>query len=230
MISPFFNWLNQAQQRKLAIKKCKDPVLSAYLQAPLPDIESTINNAEIASLDFETTGLSAKQDKLLSIGLVQIKNGKIDLSTCWHQVINVEQELKNDNVIIHQITDSEKARGILLKQAFDRLLPKLAGKVILVHFAKIEREFLQQACVQLYGTKAPFIIIDTLEIARRYYDKQNQPYDPSQLRLNNLRNNFSLPAHPAHNALSDAIATAELFLAILSHWHQGRYTTVKLVL
>ena len=227
MLLPFFSWLPLEQQRKLALRKCDNNVLATYLRTPLADLDLPIKKIELASLDFETTGLNAKKDQLLSIGLVNIQAGKIDLSSSWHQVINIKGQLNNKNVVIHQITDDEKSRGMMLKQAFDQLLPRLAGKVVLVHFAQIEREFLQQACIQLYGTKAPFILIDTLEIACRYFKKRSQLNDPSQFRLNNLRRHFSLPAYPEHHALNDAIATAELFLAELNHWYQGTKTRLR---
>jgi DNA polymerase-3 subunit epsilon len=38
-----------------------------------------------------------------------------------------------------------------------------------------------------------------------------------ELRLDALRAAYNLPRYPAHNALSDALATAELFLALLQH-------------
>jgi DNA polymerase-3 subunit epsilon len=41
-------------------------------------------------------------------------------------------------------------------------------------------------------------------------------YDPSELRLTALRVKYGLPNHYAHNALNDAIATAELLLAQIS--------------
>ena len=89
----------------------------------------------------------------------------------------------------------------------------LAGKVMLVHFARIERQFLQQACIELYGMAPVFPIIDTLVIAKKKLDKRDVAYDPSELRLSALRAKYQLPNHYAHNALNDAIATAELLLA-----------------
>ncbi|MDH5396136.1 MAG: hypothetical protein OEW97_07655, partial [Gammaproteobacteria bacterium] len=42
------------------------------------------------------------------------------------------------------------------------------------------------------------------------------PYKSKDLRLFNLRKKLNMPVYKAHNALLDAIATAELFLAILN--------------
>ncbi len=88
---------------------------------------------------------------------------------------------------------------------------------MLVHFARIERQFLTQACLELYGMAPEFPIIDTLVIAKRQLDKRDVAYDPSELRLSNLRHKYQLPDHHGHNALNDAIATAELLLAQINN-------------
>ena len=58
-----------------------------------------------------------------------------------------------------------------------------------------------------------FPIIDTLTLAKRLLDRATIPYEPSQLRLFNLRDKYGLPQYGTHNALSDALATVELFFA-----------------
>lgn len=84
---------------------------------------------------------------------------------------------------------------------------------MLVHFARIERNFLQRACKQLWGIAPVFPIIDTLMIAKKRFDKRGLPYEPVELRLSTLRDKHKLPSHNAHNALNDALATAELLMA-----------------
>jgi len=94
------------------------------------------------------------------------------------------------------------------------LLDTLAGRAILVHHAAVERDFLNAACERLYGV--PFVgrFIDTEALARRAMERRQQPWRGTDLRLFNLRRAYRLPRYPAHNALSDALATAELFLAL----------------
>ena len=101
---------------------------------------------------------------------------------------------------------------------------------MLVHFARIEQQFLQQACIKLYGMAPDFPMIDTLAIAKRHLDKRDIAYDPSELRLNVLRAKYKLPEHHAHNALNDAIATAELFMAQMSKRNADNTLLLKDVL
>jgi DNA polymerase-3 subunit epsilon len=58
--------------------------------------------------------------------------------------------------------------------------------------------------------------IDTLDIAGRRLARSGQSPVPGSLRLGSLRRQHNLPRYPAHNALSDALSAAELFLALVS--------------
>jgi len=204
-------------KRKRLLKKATEGPLKDFLSVPFPSLETPIDTLPILAIDFETTGLDAKADKLLSVGFVAIESEQIKLNSCYHQIIKTKTKLEESNVIIHQITDAQKDQGQPLHIVVEQLLKALAGKVMLVHFARIERQFLQQACLELYGLAPDFPIIDTLVVAKRQLDKRDVAYDPSELRLSNLRHKYNLPEHHGHNALNDAIATAELLLAQINN-------------
>lgn len=204
-------------KRKRLLKKVPEGPLKDFLSVPFPSLETSFYNLPMLAVDFETTGLDAKTDKLLSVGFVMIEHEQIKLKSCYHQIIKTQTRLEESNVIIHQITDAQKEKGRPLNIVVEKLLKALAGKVMLVHFARIERQFLQQACFELYGFSPDFPIIDTLVIAKRQLDKRDVAYDPSELRLSKLRHKYQLPDHHGHNALNDAIATAELLLAQINN-------------
>jgi DNA polymerase-3 subunit epsilon len=210
----FFNrLLGYEARRKRLLKKVSKGALHDFLSVPFPSQETCLSELPILSVDFETTGLNAATDKLLSVGFVSIDKQQIKLGSCYHQIINTKHRLNADNVIIHHITDQQKSQGKSLRVVVDALLRALAGKVMLVHFAQIEKQFLRQACLELYGVSPPLMILDTLAMAKRKLDRRDIAYDPQELRLSALRHKHDLPNHFAHNALNDAIATAELLLA-----------------
>ncbi len=204
--------------------------LKDFLAVPFPEGNMPFDQVPILAVDFETTGLHAQHDKLLSVGYVAMQNNQIQLAHSYHQIINTQEQLQMENVLIHRITDSQKEQGQTLQFVVEKLLQALAGKVMLVHFARIEKQFLRQACRELYGMAPVFPIIDTLAIAKKRLDKHDVAYDPSELRLSNLRANYRLPVHFAHNALNDAIATAELLLAQISHQENNDKILLKQLL
>ena len=204
---------NYEKKRKRLLKKAREGAMRDFLSMPFPSPKESIDRIPILSVDFETTGLNPNKDQILSIGHIEINNSEIQLGSACHNIIQTQGALNEENVIIHQITDDIKARGQTLEHVIEKLLAAMAGKVMLVHFARIETKFLNAACIKLYGIAPVIPIIDTVILAKRRLDRQSVPYDPSELRLFNLRERYSLPRYKAHNALSDAIATAELFFA-----------------
>ena len=213
-----FSWLcGYEAKRKQQLKIAPEGALKDFLSVPFPVTDTSYSELIILAVDFETTGLHAINDKLLSVGFVTLKNNQIALGTSYHQVIKTVGDLHADNVLIHQITDDIKNQGQQLKLVVEELLAALAGKVMLVHFARIEKQFLTQACIELYGMAPVWPIIDTLMVEKRRMDTHDVAYDPSELRLSPLRHKYHLPEHHGHNALNDAIATAELLMAQISN-------------
>jgi DNA polymerase-3 subunit epsilon len=206
--------LSKEFRRKRALARATHPVMQEYLSASLPHRDTLGNALEIVSIDLETTGLDPKQDSLLSFGLVNLWHHSIQLKTAWHEIVRIQHNIPESSAVIHHITDDQAAEGTPLDILLPKLLQRLKGKVMLVHYADIEQNFLDAACRELYGS--PFIIstIDTLQLAQRLLSKRNHSTQPGDLRLFNLRPIFGLPMYKAHNALYDALATAELFLAI----------------
>lgn len=205
--------LGYEKQRQRLLKKAPEGPLKDYLSVPLPAMDSPISQVPILALDFETTGLNPKVDHILSAGYLTVEQDEIILGSAHHAIIDTDGALKEENVIIHQITDDKKALGQSLEQTVSDLLGALSGKIMLVHFAHIEKSFLNDACMRLYGMAPIYPIIDTFMLAKRRMDMKSAGYDPSELRLSNLRQSAKLPRYSAHNALTDAIATAELLLA-----------------
>jgi len=171
----------------------------------------------ILSLDFETTGLNPEQDRILSVGYIELRNSEVLLSTAVHKLIRPEQSISEESVVIHRITDDAAAFGKPLDEVIQELLGALSGKIMLAHHAAIETRFLTNACKRLYGMAPIFPVIDTLKLARQWYARRGKEHAHGDLRLFNLRERFGLPGYNAHNALSDAISTAELFLAQVEH-------------
>ena len=219
-----FDWLfthknHQYEKNRLALLKQidKGTALYDFLSVPMPPLSSTLSSVDIVSVDFETTGLNAEQDKLLSIGCVSMSGGQIQLGTCFHEIISIDQALCADNVAIHTITDTEIKNGLPLKQVLEQFLTLIAGKAILVHFNKIEREFFNKACLDLYGAAPTLPIIDTLWLAKKEFHRLGLTFEPQNLTLANLRKRAKLPFYQQHHALSDAIATAELYLTMVNN-------------
>lgn len=224
----FFNHLFAEYRRKQALKRqAKSSALKSYLSHSLPKGNEFIKELEFLVLDFETTGLNAMNDQIISMGYTVIKNLHVMPTTSTHILINPNKQLTEDNVSIHQLTDDELKEGVSLSHAMNVLLAEMTDRVVVVHFDAIEKGFINQACRALYQMRSlPMIMIDTLKIEQLKIRQTHGTIKPDGLRLYALREKYHLPRYKAHNAMQDAIATAELFLAQIDY--TGSVNSLKL--
>lgn len=213
--------------RKRLLHKLGPGPMRDYLSIPFPTRGSACKNIDLVALDLETTGLDADTDRILSVGLVPVRNGNILLEQAWYRVVQIGARIPEETAIIHRITDDASAQGAPLADILPEVLRRLAGKVMLAHHATVEMNFLGAACRKLYG--APFLVpvIDTQLIAKTQMQRRDIPYKAGDLRLFNLRDRYNLPRYAAHHALSDALATAELFLAMTAGSHAQKNCRLK---
>ncbi len=215
-------------QRKRLLAMTKSDVMKEYLSVPFPVASSCVDELDIMAIDFETTGLDKKNNSIVSTGCVCLKERAVLLSSACQQFVQVDVTLPESSVIVHGITDSQlENEAVSLGEAVVKLLQLLRGKVLLAHNASIEIGFLDQACKQLYGTGFVIPVIDTLFLAQRSFRRQGRMPEKNALRLFNLRREYGLPVYRAHDALMDAVATAELFLAMCSHLSPTRPLQLK---
>ena len=150
---------------------------------------------------------------MLSIGWVPVDGGRVDLSGAGHLGIGDAGDVGH-SATIHGITDDALAGGAAFEQVLGELLVALRGRVLLAHFARIETGFLGAACERFWGAGLPVEVVDTFELERRALGGGwDAASDPGALRLWAARARYGLPVYRAHEALTDALACAELYLA-----------------
>ncbi|PKR54994.1 exonuclease domain-containing protein [Thalassospira marina] len=198
--------------RRWIKKRAQGPLAQFYGITPVAP-ERRVSDIEFVAVDLETTGLNAKHDEIISIGWVLIRNRGVDFSSAHHSLVRPTRDVSESSAVIHGILDSHVAEAPDIDTILRQLLPILAGRVLLAHHAPIELGFLGRACKRLYGAPLQMPTVDTLVLGLRDIHRQGTPLKSGALKLQNLRKTHNLPPYRAHNALTDAIATAELFLA-----------------
>jgi len=204
--------------RKLLYWRSKSEVYKEYLSHPIASPSENIIDLEFIVLDLETTGLDPLKDNILSIGYTVIRNNRIVLSENVYQIIRQEKLMQSDNVAIHNITDAEARAGDELKSALLDLITALKGRVLVAHHAAIETGFLNAACEKIFSTPLVTRVVDTMALEMKKKQRRGAAIKANELRLFNIRKAYGLPRYKAHNALEDALSTAELFLAMLAKY------------
>jgi DNA polymerase-3 subunit epsilon len=220
------DWLADYRRSRL-LRQTNAGALLDYYRQPFVSRNQDCRKLELVALDLETTGLNSQQDQILSIGVVTLRQQQIELASAQHYLICPDRNIPEQSAMIHHITDDLAADGESLQTVLSKLLPQLTGKAMIAHHASIELQFLDRACHLLYGAGFMIPVIDTQNIARRTLERHNQIFKPEQLRLAECRQRYHLPRYRLHNALSDALATAELFLVQMAQYDQRKSIPLK---
>lgn len=206
------------RQRRKAQKLASQDSMRNYLSTAVPHPNQSAWQCGYLVLDLEMSGLDAEQDHILSAGWVAIENGQIRHDSAEHHyVANNESQLDlSESGPIHKISHTVLSSGIALNTVLDKLLRQLSNRVLVVHHAPLDVNFLNIACEQVYGVRPYCTVIDTLRNEQLKLSRQNK-LDGASLRLHDCRRRYNLPSYQAHNAVIDALATAELWLAQMAH-------------
>jgi DNA polymerase-3 subunit epsilon len=172
------------------------------------------------ALDIETSGLDANRDRILSIGMVPIRAGAIRVGEAWSSFAGaeVDRDTGHGGVHVHQILPAETDAAPHLAEVLASALSRLRepGAVLLVHVAAFDVPFLARAC-QGVGVRWPVVpVVDTAKLLDHWMPRERREatWGKGHARLDVARRIAGLPPTMAHEALSDALATAELFLVL----------------
>ncbi|AMF92107.1 DNA polymerase III subunit epsilon [Vibrio fluvialis] len=201
------------QHQLLAARRDWPTGLEHYFSQALPSPEALVYQMDMVAFDFETSGVNASQDQILSIGWVGMTMDHIDVAASEELFVRHPEFVTADSAVINHITPDVLSQGVMLDDAMDQLFNQLAGKIALVHGACIERAFVAQYMRERFGVEHfPCVWIDTLHIEKQMtYAGKKAP--GTSFQLNDVRQRYALPQYTAHSAAIDALATAELFTA-----------------
>ena len=229
-------WRGGARARRRAAAKLPPGGVRSYLETAPPGCSTPVDQLPLLAVDVETTGLDPRRDRVLAVGYVPVDGDRIVLGGAGSVVVRSGVDEVDDGVgqsaTVHGITDDDVAEGVSGEQTLDLLFDALAGRVLLAHYSRIEVDFLGALCRRRYGVRPPLTAVDTLGLQRRLTGRAidmdfTADLHPEDLRLWGARTRYGLPRYRAHDALVDAVACAELYLAQLPELRQRGARTLR---
>ncbi|TDX28422.1 DNA polymerase-3 subunit epsilon [Modicisalibacter xianhensis] len=203
-----------------------DPRLQRFFSTGCPAPDTPIGEAPLLALDMETTGLDANRHAIVSIGLVPFTLQRISPRASRYWVLKPPRPLTESSIAYHHITHSETDHAPDLSDIIDELLEAMAGRLVVAHYYRLERSFLNSAFEARVGEGLRFPMLDTMVLeAKRYRHSWRARLaswvgkTPASIRLQDSRDRYGLPAYTSHHALTDALATAELLQAQIAYHH-----------
>jgi ATP-dependent DNA helicase DinG len=164
---------------------------------------------KFAVLDFETTGMLSDKDEIIQTGLALIDEAGTVCSS-YASFVRPNAAVPSDITRLTGITDEDVGSAPELEEMLNDIVPLLQDVVLVGHNVEFDAQFLQAALDR--SGYLPFTgrMLDTLEFARLLF-----PTQPSY-SLSSLTQTLGIAHDRPHQADSDAMATADLFLLCLN--------------
>lgn len=203
-------------RRRLYARRIAGTALHQCWQVPLPSTSSDWRQVSFLVVDAEMSALDVNEGELLSVGWVVIDNGAIALDSARHYLIKAENSV-GQSAVIHNLRDCELSDADTSAEVLARFLEAAAGKVLVFHNASLDMAFLNRVSRREFDAPILMPCVDTLLREQMLLTRRDVPIKSGDLRLQACRDRYNLPPYPAHSALLDALATAELLVAHAKH-------------
>lgn len=170
---------------------------------------------KFAIIDIETTGGSAKRDKITEIAIV-LHNGSQILDT-WQTLINPERSIPYFITKITGINNEMVHNAPKFYEIAKEIVERTEDAIFVAHNVRFDYGFIAEEFSQLGYTYSKSQLC-TVQMSRRAFPGLKS------YSLGNLVKHFSIPLPNHHRAMDDALATSELFSKIVqSTYYQKMY-------
>ena len=182
-------------------------------ERPLAELTYTV-------FDTETTGLDPTRDEIIQIGAVRIVNLRLLRGEAFDQLVDPRRRLDAASARVHGITQ-DLLRG---EPTIDEVLPAFhafcADAVLVGHNAAFDMRFLQRKEAAT-GVRFEQPLLDTLLLSEVLHPALDSH------ALEAIAERLGVRIEVRHNALADAIVTAEVFLRMVDLLHDAGIRTLR---
>lgn len=184
--------------------------LQAWRALPEPDARLPFSASRVVVVDVESSGLDVRKDCLIAIGAVAVVNGRVALADSLDIVLQQNQVSTKDNILIHGIGGEAQRQGIPPAEALLAFLEYLGKSPLVAFHVAFDQSMIGRAMKDYLGFRLEHAWADLAYVAPALYPQLSRRYRS----LDQWMDFFQINNYARHSALADALATAELLLAL----------------
>ena len=164
--------------------------------------KSTLDDTYVV-FDLETTGFSSKNDKIIEIGAVKIKEGSI--VDRFSEFVNPQMRIPYNITELTSITDEMVENAETIEKILPKFLEFCKDSVIVAHNAGFDVGFIKKNARDI-GEEFDYPVLDTVPLARYLYPELKK------VKLNIVAKHLGVSLENHHRAVDDAKCTGDILL------------------
>lgn len=171
-------------------------------------------------IDTETTGLDPARARIVEIGVVPLKGGKLDETAALRRLINPGEAIPAEATRIHAIDDTAVASAPSFAAVWPSISATTSGAILIGHTFGFDLAVLKRECER---AGVPWLAPRSLDT--RLLAEVAEPH-LGGYTLEHLASWLGVPIQARHSAVADATITAKIFLALLPKLREGNIRTL----
>jgi DNA polymerase-3 subunit epsilon len=205
-------WLTHLLGNKPTLSAQQQQYLDDWQALPRVALNEQLKATRCVVVDVETSGLNLLQDHLISIGAVAVVNGQIALGESFYVVLQQAAISEKENILLHGIGGTAQTQGVPAADALLAFLDYLGKSPLIAFHVTFDETMIQRAMRQYLGLSFNHPWADMAYLMPALYPSHAMRYRS----LDDWIAHFEICNDARHNALADAMVTAQLLQVALS--------------
>jgi len=200
-------WLTRWFGNRPQLNLLQQQRLTGWQALPRRVLSLPFGETRCVVVDVETTGLNLLHDRLISIGAVAVVKGKIDFGDSFYAVLQQQAASGKGNILVHGIGTSAQLEGEHPVEALLDFLQYLGKDPLIAFHVTFDETMIRRALREYLGFTFKHPWLDLAYVMPGL----NPPLARKYRALDDWIGHSGIRIDVRHNALADALATAQLF-------------------
>ena len=199
------HWLTRWLSKSAQLTAEQQQRLDNWKALPRAALSLPLDGSRYVVVDVETSGLNLWEDRLISIGAVAMVNGKLALGDSFYVVLQQPMVSDRENILLHGIGGAAQTAGMPAPDALLAFLDYLRKDPLIAFHVAFDQTMIRRAMRSYLGFSFRHPWLDMAYV---------MPALNPGLACRSLDDwiaRFDIYNEARHNALADALVTAQLF-------------------
>jgi DNA polymerase III epsilon subunit len=162
-----------------------------------------VSNVTFVVFDTETTGFSPTTDRIVEVGAIKFRNGRVMDERSW--LVNPGRTIPYYARRVHGISDEMVKDAPSFKDFYPDFQNFIEGSVLMAHNARFDVSFLSAELTRNDQTLPKNLVIDSLSLFRRWYPQAKS------FTLADIAVTAEIETDVLHRALADSMYVFLIF-------------------